>query len=479
VRVAAPKRGETTTKSFEMGGEMPAVNFLKNVFIGGLLSCAALNGWAADTVLPDPSIPYYSWYEVILPESSGASCGNGTPMRFYINRAQSDNLLYMMEPGGACWDYSTCTETATGAEAGLGAAKPDGIPHNYMNGTTSQSLMSSFLSPLMTRMDLAHILVGEPSVETQEWTQVFVPYCTGDIHMGSAVRNYTSPTGDWRIQHYNGLKNIQAVAQWLVDHGFGKPNRLLVYGTSAGGYGTLANYATLRNTLQPQLHSSLLDDAGTVFNTPFDADPATHPSIGLYNKVLTEWGMSAPDGMITINSRLSPYFDPNNIGSAYAALSQTYPHDRFGFSTYQRDSIISAYHYRAFVPAVIAAPDDSSKDALSLSMFAQELDVLKETLNPLPNFGYFMPWARGDFIHNHQVTVVSFTGSGIHENGIDADIGTFVDDLLNQKDPADTPVMKAFRTEQWSDFTFSTFLSWIDSVLNLTGEAGPISGHHA
>jgi hypothetical protein len=183
--------------------------------------------------------------------------------------------------------------------------------------------------------------------------------------------------------------------------------------------------------------------------------------------------------MIGVNSRLSPYFDPGNLGSAYAALSKTYPHDRFGFATYQRDAVIAAYHYRAFVPAVIAAPDDASKDALSLSMFAQELDRLKETLDPLPNFGYFMPWARGGFMHNHQVTVVSFTGSRINENGRDADIGTFVADLLNQRDPADTPVMKAFRTDRSSDFTFSTFLAWLDRVFNLTGEAGPISGHRA
>ncbi|MXN87548.1 pectinacetylesterase, partial [Burkholderia sp. 4812] len=70
-------------------------------------------------------------------------------------------------------------------------------------------------------------------------------------------------------------------------------------------------------------------------------------------------------------------------------------------------------------------------------------------------------------------------GSGIHENGIDADVGTFVADLLNQQDPADVPVMKAYRTEQWSDFTFSTFLAWLDSIFNLTGEAGPISGHRS
>ncbi|MCX4160914.1 MULTISPECIES: pectin acetylesterase-family hydrolase [Paraburkholderia] len=435
------------------------------------------NGHAADTTTPDPSIPYYSWFEVTLPESSGANCGNGTPLRFYVNRAQSDNMLLMMEPGGACWDYGTCTQTATGAEAGLGGFNPDGIPHNYMNGTANESLLSAFLSPLMTRMDLEHILVGEPAVETQNWTQVFIPYCSGDIHMGSAVRNYTSPTGDWRVQHFNGLKNTQAVTQWLVDHGLGKPSRLMVYGTSAGGYGTLGNYASIRNTLQPQAHSSLLNDAGTTFITPFNADPAAHPSVLMYNKVRTEWNMAGPNGMLTGNSALLKNFDPNNMGSFYAALSATFPHDRFGYSTYQQDKIEAAYHYRAFVPAVAAAPDDTTKDSLSLAMFDKELDGVKQALNPLPNFGYYMPWARSDFIDNHQVTAVSFTGSDIHEDGINANIGDFVNDLLNQQDPSETPVMKAFRTQQWSDFTFSTFLTLIDNLFNLTGEAGAISTH--
>ena len=118
--------------------------WLKHACIGGLLGCAALNARATDTTLPDPAIPYYAWYEVVLPESSGASCGNGTPLRFYVNRAQSDNMLYMMQPGGACWNYATCSETATsGPEAGLGAFNHDGIPHNYMNGTASQSRLPS------------------------------------------------------------------------------------------------------------------------------------------------------------------------------------------------------------------------------------------------------------------------------------------------------------------------------------------------
>ncbi|PCE25323.1 pectinacetylesterase [Paraburkholderia acidicola] len=456
---------------------MLASKYLKQLGMAALLGVAAMNGHAADVPTPDPSIPYYSWYEVTLPESSGASCGNGTPMRFYINRAQSDSMAYFMESGGGCWDEGTCTQTPTGAEAGLGESNPDGIPHNYLNGTASQSLRSSLIAPVISRMDLEHVLLGEPKVETQDWTQIYVPYCTGDNYGGNAVRNYTSPSGDWRLQHFSGMKNTEAITQWLADHGLAKPNRLLVYGVSAGGYATLLEYATIRAALQPQAHSSMLDDAGTVMISPFNADPTTHPSVGLYSKVRQEWNLSGPNGIIAKNSKLLKNLDPNNMGSSYAALSATFPHDRFGYTTYQQDKIIAAYHYRPFVPAVIAAPDDTTKDTLSLALYGPELDRLKQALNPLPNFGYFMPWARNDFIDNHSTTLVSFQGSGIHENGINADVGDFINNLLNQQDPSETPLMKVFRTEQWSDFTASTFLSWLDSVINITGEAGPISTH--
>ncbi|MFC5743703.1 pectinacetylesterase family protein [Dyella tabacisoli] len=451
---------------------------------GLLMGFATISAYAsgagapAAQAQPDPSIPYYQWYEVTLPADSGADCGNGTPYRFYINRAPSKNLLFTMEPGGACFDYGMCTNTETGPAQGLGAFNPDGIPQNYMSGTFNESLLATFLSPLMTRINLTTILVGEPRVETQDWNQVFLPYCTGDIHMGSAIRTYTSPDGSTsRVQHFNGLKNAQVVTQWLVDHGFGKPDRLMVYGLSAGGFGTLSNYAFIHDTLQPQVSSSALSDAGTLFNTRFDDDPIDHPSVYLYRKVAAEWDFAAPDGLFALASQRLKGFDPSNLSSIYTALSQQYPHDRFGLSTYQQDKIIAAYHYRPFIPSVIAAPDDASKDAAALALFDQELPGIQQVTAPLPNFGYYMPWARSDFINNHMVTAVSFSGSNINENGIDANVSDFVNDLLSQQDPALVPVMKVRRTQRWSDFSFSTFLSLIDSIFNLTGDAGGISGH--
>lgn len=448
---------------------MPLIRLVTQLCVALLLSLTVFNAHAATAAAdtPDPLIPYYSWYEVVLPESTGASCGNGTPMRFYINRAQSDNMLIGFEPGGACWDYGSCSVEKTGEDKFLSASNPDGIPHNYMDSTSSYLLGATVISPLMTRMSWRMWLFGEPAVETQNWTQVYLPYCTGDISTGNAIKSYTGPGNMWRTQHFVGMKNTQAVMEWLASHGFVKPQRLLVWGMSAGGYGALTNYSTIRDALQPQASSSLLDDSGTVFVTSFNADPATHPSVWFYDHVKQQWNWGGTDGILArLHTALGDVFDTNKVGSIYRALSEKYPHDRLGYTSFQQDEIISAFHYYLFDPTVDALPDKSSKLSASVALFNKELPGIKTELNELTNFGYYIPWARGDFIDSHMVTFYTFGGTGISENGIDANVGDFVNNLLNQKDPLDTPVMKAFRTDQSSDYSFNWFYG---VFLNLVG----------
>jgi hypothetical protein len=48
---------------------------------------------------------YFKWETVELPASSGATCGNGTPYRFFVNRTPfTSKTVVMFEGGGACWD---------------------------------------------------------------------------------------------------------------------------------------------------------------------------------------------------------------------------------------------------------------------------------------------------------------------------------------------------------------------------------------
>ena len=55
---------------------------------------------------------YYTWDTVTPAASTGASCGNGTPYRFFVNRttnaANMAKTVIVFEGGGACWEQNAC-----------------------------------------------------------------------------------------------------------------------------------------------------------------------------------------------------------------------------------------------------------------------------------------------------------------------------------------------------------------------------------
>jgi hypothetical protein len=55
---------------------------------------------------------FNKWEAIEAPASSGASCGNGSPYRFFVNRttnaANAKKTVIMFEGGGACWEQNAC-----------------------------------------------------------------------------------------------------------------------------------------------------------------------------------------------------------------------------------------------------------------------------------------------------------------------------------------------------------------------------------
>ncbi|WP_369601502.1 hypothetical protein AAIA72_00475 [Hahella sp. SMD15-11] len=101
---------------------------------------------------------YGIWQEVRLAPETGALCGNGTPFKFYIRRAADNlNVNINLEPGGACWDYASCS-----GQAGIrGARNPNGIPDNYIN-KLDIALLTPFITPF-TGSTISNSNAGIPS----------------------------------------------------------------------------------------------------------------------------------------------------------------------------------------------------------------------------------------------------------------------------------------------------------------------------
>jgi hypothetical protein len=359
---------------------------------------------------------YGIWQTVQLAPETGATCGNGSQYKFFVNRAPNTrNTIVYMEGGGACWDYDSCS----GKEGIRGARNPNGIPDDYMSILNPGA---SLATPFITRVSLFD------SVKTQQWNMVYVPYCTGDIYSGDRVVVYDDPSGQEEplVWHHNGLRNDRAVVSWLKDN-LERPTQMLSTGCSAGGAGSLTNYAILRRDMAPT-HSFLFDDSGPIFDAPVGADPEQYPQLPLQNQIREAWGLDAPNGPLQTLAAQMPLFDLGQLGSIYPALAAKFPADRLGHAHFWQDLNYSAYSYERFFPEIENAPDQATKDALIHEKWYQDTTRLTATLDGLDNFGGYFPQYR-DLNDSHCTTIVDFQNGDIQEQQLE--LSDFIDSVLD------------------------------------------------
>lgn len=152
----------------------------------------------------------WSWVEF-----DDTRCANGTPTGLGINPREgaSDVVIYLMG-GGACWDAGSCffVKSAWNIDFGYGNAQ--------FSGERFRSI------PLFDR-------AVSPFADA---SFVYLPYCTGDLHVGTTTQTYVQG----RPTSHVGGQNLDAFLTRLVPT-FANARRVFVIGTSAGGFGAQMN----------------------------------------------------------------------------------------------------------------------------------------------------------------------------------------------------------------------------------------------
>ena len=155
----------------------------------------------------------------------------------------------------------------------------------------------------------------------KDWDMVYVPYCTADLHAGTATRTYenvghpvyTALPSSFPIRH-NGYSNTMVVLDWIRKN-LRSPERVLVAGSSAGGYGASIHFPWLRQ-LFPAAQISVMADASQGVTTP-TWDQST-PGRGSWSLRLPAW--SDPIGTVNVSGpellRLAAQSDPLVAGGA-------------------------------------------------------------------------------------------------------------------------------------------------------------------
>lgn len=363
---------------------------MKNHLLMGLLAAAAVAPATAQAevivsgivdVLVDGG-NNYSWQKVELP---GTKCGNGSQYKFFVHRSDtgSQNLLFMFEGGGACWDYDTCS----GRAGVLGAANPNGLSDDYM-----QQFTAKYVSPIVNGADPGLPFRSRKDLVTKDWNIVYMPYCTGDVHVGNNAVTYVDPTGEqppltW---HHSGYANTIAAANHARAQ-FPSVQKLLVTGFSAGGTATASAYYFVRRAINPA-RGYYLNDSGPIYLAPNVDDR----SRALHDKIRQSWNLNS------VFSQLPASFDQNNMGTINRMVATEFPNDQLAYTAYTRDYNYSRFSYERF-----HTPND--KESV-LSYWKQDQDRLVNELKLYNNFSYFIPHAR-PINDSHCTTIITFVGA--------------------------------------------------------------------
>jgi len=239
------------------------------------------------------------WFDV-----AGTMCDDGTPTGIGISYSGTSDVLVFFAGGGACWDFDTCVTFNTSVHGPFGAAQ-----------LTAAAPASGFADR------------DDPNNPFRDWTYVFVPYCTGDLHGGSRDMTYVSG-GVQRTLHHRGNTNVEAWLPRLVAT-LPHPDRLVVTGSSAGGYGATIQYDRLRTALGPQA-SWLLDDSGPLLVG--DGIPAA-----LRGAWYTSWQLASVVGPVCGDDC------QDDLSLLYPKLAAKWPTDGMALLTSLQDQVIAAY----------------------------------------------------------------------------------------------------------------------------------------
>jgi hypothetical protein len=199
--------------------------------------------------------PAGQWTWVPVPE---AKCRNGSATGFGIRKSSaSTKLVIYLQGGGACFNAASCF----GNPASYGSGSFD----SFKNGGGTNGIFST----------------TNAANPVKDWSFVYVPYCTGDVHAGNKVDSDVPGTGAPQNQQFVGHANIGHYLKRIIPS-FPDVTEVLLTGESAGGFGAFYNYDRVAQAFCPT-PVALVDDSGPPLSDTYMAPCLQQRWRDLYN----------------------------------------------------------------------------------------------------------------------------------------------------------------------------------------------------
>jgi hypothetical protein len=243
---------------------------------------------------------------------SNAFCGNGTSVGIGVNlTSASANVLIYLEGGGVCWSALTCYTLMTAVNFTTGYSSAQFSEES--TDTTYLALPGGFFDRTASANPF------------QEYSYVYVPYCTGDLHAGNNVVQYTNDGGT-NTAMYAGFENFAAFLERIVPT-FPAAGRVVLAGSDGGGYGALYNWGQTQAAFG-STRVDMIDDSG-----PFM--PADVEAQGTMVEPLwrSQWNLAStlPTGCAGCTASLA---------ALYGYYATTFSSSRGALLSYTEDSVI-------------------------------------------------------------------------------------------------------------------------------------------
>jgi len=206
-------------------------------------------------------------------------CADGADYKFMTRPGDPEKVVVFLQGGGACFTAETC-------EIG-------GVQQSYSHDIEQDVAVARAGDIQLGLFDDAN-----PENPVADWTIIYLPYCTGDVFLGTRQHAYND---DVVINHTGALNAIKGAEYLFENHP--TVSQVLVTGSSAGGVPSPLIGGVVAEQYPEADIMALGDGAGG-----YGANPAV---MGFLN---SQWGISdgIPDWPVTDGIDVTTLGAPDN-----------------------------------------------------------------------------------------------------------------------------------------------------------------------
>lgn len=177
---------------------------------------------------------------VVHDASDDCMCADGSDYQFLTRTVDPTKVVLYFEGGGACFSAATCA---------------------FVGGTYKSAAMADRVASGEDAGGIFDFANAENPLAG--WSIVYAPYCTGDVHIGTATQTYSESL---TVQH-KGFVNASAALDHLVAT-FPDATEVLVTGSSAGGVPSPLFGGLVKDRLGDARVTVLADGSGAYPDNP-------------------------------------------------------------------------------------------------------------------------------------------------------------------------------------------------------------------